>query len=50
MRKVPVEEQIQWVLSYVQRGAADVWEENMLEARMVKSKRKLYRSNMKRES
>ena len=31
MRKVPVEEQIQWVLSYVQRGAADVWEENMLE-------------------
>ena len=31
MRGVPVEEQIQWVLSYVQRGAADVWKENMLE-------------------
>jgi len=25
MRGVPVEEQIQWVLSYVQEGAADVW-------------------------
>ena len=31
MREVPVEEQIQWVLSYVQGGAADVWKENMLE-------------------
>ena len=31
MRGVPVEEQIQWVLSYVQGGAADVWKENMLE-------------------
>ena len=26
-----MEEQIQWVLSYVQGGTADVWEENMLE-------------------
>ena len=31
MRKVPVEEQIQWVLSYVQGGLADVWKENVLE-------------------
>ena len=31
MRKVLVEEQIQWMLSYVQGGAADVWKENMLE-------------------
>ena len=31
MRKVPVEEQIQWVLSYVQEGAANVWKENVLE-------------------
>ena len=26
-----MEEQIQWVLSYVQRGSADIWKENMLE-------------------
>jgi len=31
LRGVPVEEQIQWVLSYVQGGAADTWKENMLE-------------------
>ena len=31
MRGVPVEEQIQWVLSYVQEGAVDVWKENVLE-------------------
>ena len=31
IRGVPVEEQIQWVLSYVQGGAADVWKENVLE-------------------
>jgi len=31
MREMPVEEQIQWVLSYVQGGAADVWKENILE-------------------
>ena len=31
MRGAPVEEQIQWMLSYVQGGAADVWKENMLE-------------------
>jgi len=31
MREVPLEEQIQWVLSYVQGGSADVWKENMLE-------------------
>ena len=31
MRGVLVEEQIQWVLLYVQRGTADVWKENVLE-------------------
>jgi len=31
LRGVPVEEQIQWVLSYVQGGAADTWKENVLE-------------------
>ena len=31
MREVAVEEQIQWVLSYVQRGSVDVWKENVLE-------------------
>ena len=31
MRKIAVEEQIQWVLSYVQEGLADVWKENVLE-------------------
>ena len=31
LREVLVEEQIQWVLSYVQGGSADVWKENMME-------------------
>ena len=31
MRGVPVEEQIQWMLSYVQGGVADIWKENVLE-------------------
>ena len=31
MREVAVEEQIQWVLSYVQRESVDVWKENVLE-------------------
>ena len=31
MREVPVKEQIQWVLSYVQGGSADMWKENVLE-------------------
>jgi len=31
MRGVPIEEQIQWVLSYVQGGVADIWKENVLE-------------------
>ena len=30
-REAAVEEQIQWVLSYVQEGSADIWKENMLE-------------------
>ena len=29
MRDVAVEEQVQWMLSYVQRGLADVWKENI---------------------
>ena len=31
MRGTSVEEQVQWVLSYVQRGLADVWKENIME-------------------
>ena len=31
MRGNTVEEQVQWVLSYVQRGSADVWKENIME-------------------
>ena len=31
MREVAVEEQIQWVLSYIQRGLTDIWKENVLE-------------------
>jgi len=31
MRKVAVEEQIQWVLLYMQGGLADIWKENVLE-------------------
>ena len=30
MRGEVVEEQIQWVLSYVQRGSANVWKKNIL--------------------
>jgi len=31
MREVPLVEQIQWMLSYVQKGTADVRKENVLE-------------------
>ena len=31
MREVTVEEQVQWVLSYVQGESADVWKENVME-------------------
>ena len=31
LREAPVEEQIQWILSYVQGRSADIWEENMME-------------------
>ena len=31
IRKVLLEEQVQWVLSYVQGRLADVWKENVLE-------------------
>ena len=31
MRGVAVEEQIQWILSYMQRGSADIWKKNILE-------------------
>ena len=31
MREAMVEEQIQWVLLYVQGGSADIWKENILE-------------------
>jgi len=31
LRESSVEEQIQWVLSYVQGGSADIWKENIME-------------------
>ena len=31
IRGIAVEEQIQWILSYVQGGSADIWKKNMLE-------------------
>ena len=31
LRRSTVEEQVQWVLSYVQGGSADVWKENVME-------------------
>jgi len=31
MRGTSVEEQVQWVLSYVQEGSVDVWKENVME-------------------
>jgi len=31
MRGATVKEQIQWILSYIQGGLADVWKENILE-------------------
>ena len=30
LREATVEEQVQWVLSYVQEGSADVWKENIM--------------------
>jgi len=31
LREASVEEQVNWVLSYVQEGSADIWKENMME-------------------
>jgi len=31
LRETSVEEQIQWILSYVQGGSADIWKENIME-------------------
>ena len=31
MRGAAVEEQIQWILSYIQRELVDIWKENILE-------------------
>jgi len=31
MKKALLEEQIQWILSYVQGGSVDIWKENVLE-------------------
>jgi len=31
LRKSSVEEQVQWILSYVQGGLADIWKENVIE-------------------
>ena len=30
MKEATVEEQVQWILSYVQRGSADIWKENIM--------------------
>ena len=30
LREVSVEEQVQWILSYVQGGSADIWKENIM--------------------
>ena len=31
LRESAVEEQIQWILSYIQGGSADIWKENIIE-------------------
>jgi len=31
IRRAIVEEQIQWILPYVQRGSVDMWKDNILE-------------------
>ena len=31
LRRATVEEQVQWVLSYVQGGSTDIWKENVME-------------------
>ena len=31
MRETSLEEQVQWVLSYIQEGSANVWKENVIE-------------------
>ena len=31
IKEVPLEEQVQWILSYIQGGSADIWKENVLE-------------------
>jgi len=31
LRRATVEEQVQWILSYVQGGSADIWKENVME-------------------
>ena len=31
MKEATVEEQVQWVLSYIQRRSADIWKENIME-------------------
>jgi len=31
MREATIEEQIQWVLSYIQEGSANTWKENIIE-------------------
>ena len=53
MREEPVEGQVQWVLSYVQGEAADVWKENTmdeLEAEEVEYKTvEEFLANLKRE-
>ena len=53
MREEPVEEQVQWILSYMQGGIAEIWKENVmeeLEAEKVEYKTmEEFLSNLKKE-
>jgi len=53
MREEPVEMQVQWILSYVQGGMANVWKENMMEeldaGEVVYETAEEFLSNLKKE-
>ena len=48
MREATVEEQVQWVLSYIQGGSADVWKENVIEEVVSSNTVKLWLSTSMR--
>ena len=37
MRETILEEQIQWILSYIQEGSANIWKENVLDVTTQRS-------------